>query len=131
MLTLLACFSAPAPTDAPAAAAAAPSASAPSAPVTRWEDVSPADGALVSTGAVLPFTNAAGAIACPVMGMAIATPADAVSFADHEGVRHYFCCDSCEKLFLEDPAAYAHGKYLRDHDLDPTAPAACDEKRAG
>ena len=128
MLTLLACFSAPAPTEP---APAAPVASAPDAPVTRWEDVPAAEGALVSTSPVQPFTNAAGAIACPVMGMAIATPADAVSFADHGGVRHYFCCDSCEKLFLEDPEAYAQGKYLREHNLDPSAPAACDEKREG
>jgi YHS domain-containing protein len=62
------------------------------------------------------------------MGMDIATPADAVSFADHAGVRYFFCCDSCEKLFLDNPEEYANGKYMNEHALDRSAPAACEEE---
>lgn len=129
-LLILACGT-PAPTPPAPLAPPTPSAAAAEAP-----DYPPADAAWAavkvaeagrSEGAGMPptFRNAGGEIACPVMGMAIKTPADAVSFTDYAGVRYYFCCDSCEKLFLDDPDAYANGKYLKDHDLDPSA--ACEE----
>jgi YHS domain-containing protein len=117
------------PPPAPPAQAAAPSAPPPAAGVA-WDKVAPAEGAEVATtsAAQIPaWRNAAGAVACPVMGMGIASPDDAVSFADHDGVRYYFCCDSCEKLFLDNPTAYANGKYVREHSLDPTAPKSCDD----
>jgi YHS domain-containing protein len=111
---LLACGAAP---DAPAGEA--------------WAKVPLADGAISAANAAsevpAAFRNGAGEVACPVMGMAIKSGEDAVSYADHEGTRYYFCCDSCEKLFLDDPKAYANGAYLKSHDLDPTAPAACED----
>ena len=58
------------------------------------------------------FRNAAGELACPVMGDVIATPADAVSHLDHDGLRYYFCCESCEVAFRDDPEKYARGAFL-------------------
>jgi YHS domain-containing protein len=101
----------------------APSVSVPAS----WAEVRLADGGH-REGDPAPWRNEGGAIACPVMGTAIDTPADAVSYTDHGGVRYFFCCDSCEKLFLEDPDAYANGAYVKAHALDPTAPAACEEE---
>jgi YHS domain-containing protein len=142
VLTLLpACGSAPAPTtEAPTAAAPAPSAASPAAAAPAvaalgeaWSRVPLAEGAIASAHAAgdvpAAFRNGAGQVACPVMGMAIKAPEDAVSYIDHAGTRYFFCCDSCEKLFLTDPATYADGAYLKSHDLDPTAPAACDEAK--
>lgn len=116
------------PAPAPAPAAEAPAPSYPSAG-PAWAKVPLANGAVALASADVPatFRNGAGAVACPVMGMAIAAPEDAVSYADHEGVRYFFCCDSCEKLFLDNPTAYANGAYLAKHGLDPTAPAACGD----
>lgn len=96
------------------------------APADPWSVVPVAQGATSSTPAPAPFRNAIGEIACPVMGVGITTPADAVSYADHQGVRYFMCCDSCEKLFLADPDAYANGRYIEAHDLDPHAPKTCD-----
>ncbi|MDP2311331.1 MAG: YHS domain-containing protein [Pseudomonadota bacterium] len=129
--------------------ASEPTAAAPSAPVAptpaltppagepalgeAWAKVPLADGAIASANAAsevpAAFRNGAGAVACPVMGMAIDKAEDAVSYADHEHVRYYFCCDSCEKLFLDNPGTYANGAYLKSHDLDPTAPAACEDAK--
>ncbi|MFN7144966.1 MAG: YHS domain-containing protein [Myxococcota bacterium] len=102
----------------------------------EWLKVPLAEGAVApaaaSTEVPPTFRNGAGKVACPVMGMAIDAPDKAVSYADHDGVRYFFCCDSCEKLFLDDPVAYANGRYLAEHALDPTAPASCaDVKSAG
>lgn len=115
ILLFLACVTAPAPAPEPA----------PAEPTT-WDQVALTEGGVREDGAI-PWKNAAGAIACPVMGTAIDSPKDAVSYTDHKGIRYFFCCDSCEKLFLEDPEAYANGKYVDEHALDPTAPAACAE----
>jgi YHS domain-containing protein len=90
------------------------------------EGVALAEVGAKEAGSVKVFRNAAGQPACPVMGNAIVKADEAISFTDHQGTRYFFCCDSCEKRFLEDPAAYADGKYLADHGLDPTA--ECDEK---
>lgn len=101
---------------------------APTATVpTTWAEVRLADGGH-REGDPAPWRNAGGAVACPVMGSAIDGPEEAVSYTDHAGTRYFFCCDSCEKLFLEDPEAYANGKYVESHGLDPTAPAACAEE---
>ncbi|MDP2306708.1 MAG: YHS domain-containing protein [Pseudomonadota bacterium] len=122
-----------APPEAPTAAAApaAPAVAAATPAGEAWSRVPLADGAIATANAaaVVPaaFRNGAGDVACPVMGMAIPNPEEAVSYADHAGVRYYFCCDSCEKLFLADPLAYADGKYLKSHNLDPSAPAACED----
>lgn len=125
----------PAPVVATPPAAPAPTtpAAAPAPLGEAWSRVPLADGAIASAHAAADvpaaFRNGAGQVACPVMGMAIKAPEDAVSYIDHAGTRYYFCCDSCEKLFLADPLAYADGAYLKSHDLDPTAPAACDEAK--
>lgn len=137
LLALAACDRAPEaakpagePPKAAEAAKAAPA--APSYPPAdaAWKVVPLAEGATPTATAEMPptFRNAAGAIACPVMGMAIAKPEDAVSYVDHAGVRYFFCCDSCEKLFADEPAKYANGKYLADHRLDPTAAPSCGDK---
>ena len=39
---------------------------------------------------------------CPVMGGEV----DKSVYADYEGKRVYFCCDSCRKDFQKDPAKY-------------------------
>lgn len=115
----------------PAEAHAAHSARAGAAAGPEWAKVPLAEGAIASAQAATEvppaFRNAAGQIACPVMGMAIDKPDDAVSYVDHAGVRYFMCCDSCEKLFIEDPETYADGRYLKDHDLDPTAPKTCGD----
>ena len=135
LFALAACGSAP---DAAKLAAAPPHAAvpAPAAPAyppadAAWQVVRPAEGTTATAEMPPTFRNAAGAIACPVMGMAIARPEDAVSYTDHAGVRYFFCCDSCEKLFVDEPAKYANGKYLADHRLDPTAAPACGETSGG
>ncbi|MSP57010.1 MAG: YHS domain-containing protein, partial [Myxococcales bacterium] len=100
---------------------------APAGPADPWARVPLADGATAASTRTPPaaFRNAAGEVACPVMGMAMAGPDAATSYADHAGIRYFFCCDSCEKLFLEAPETYANGAYLDAHALDPTAPANC------
>lgn len=103
----------------------------PTTPADPWAAVRVAEGATQDAVAPPAFRNAAGEIACPVMGLAIASAEDAVSYADHAGVRYYFCCDSCEKLFLEEPSTYANGKYLAEHALDPTAAPSCSDAPAG
>jgi YHS domain-containing protein len=142
-LATIGCSPAPSADIAPSVGtAAAPSGGeAPSASSTRpawpsagpaWAAVPLAEGAVSTARAATEvpptFRNGAGKVACPVMGMAIARPEDAVSYADHDGVRYFFCCDSCEKLFLGAPSTYADGAYLAAHDLDPTAAAACAEE---
>lgn len=129
---LAACASAPpAP---PPAATAPPAPSAASAPAPAAADVAYlagvalAEGGAREPGPVKVFRNAAGQPACPVMGNAIAKAEEAISYTDYHGTRYYFCCDSCEKRFLEDPVAYADGKYLDAHGLDPTA--QCEEEKA-
>lgn len=118
----------------PATPITAPAPVAEAAPVyppaeASWAAVKVAEAGRAEGAAMPPtFRNAAGEIACPVMGMAIKAPADAVSFTDHAGVRYFFCCDSCEKMFLDNPDGYANGAYLKSHNLDPTA--ACDEEPA-
>jgi YHS domain-containing protein len=44
---------------------------------------------------------------CPVMKTPIKNPALASGFADHAGVRFYFCCPGCETDFAKDPAAFS------------------------
>ncbi|MFZ5481705.1 MAG: hypothetical protein ACOZNI_33385 [Myxococcota bacterium] len=135
LLSILACGdapsapAAPAPTPAPAEAKARPS--WPPAPA-EWAKIPLAEGAIASAQAATEvppaFRNHAGDIACPVMGMAMKSPDDVVSFADHAGVRYFFCCDACEKMFVGDPEAYADGKYLAAHALDPTDPTCADKE---
>ena len=139
LLTLLACDRAPVVASPEGSSPPAASAEPSPAPVwpsagPAWASINPAAGANTEAPAgTVPgtFRNAEGVVACPVMGMAINKPEDAVSYADFEGVRYFFCCDSCEKLFLDNPAEYANGKYMNEHSLDRSAPAACEEEKAG
>lgn len=55
------------------------------------------------------FTNEKGELMCPVMKTVIKSKEDAVGFADHDGVRYYFCCDGCPEQFKADPSKYAKG----------------------
>ena len=96
------------------------------APTDPWARVPVAEGSTPATPAPPMFRNAGGEVACPVMGIAMAGPEAATSYIDHAGTRYVFCCDSCEKLFLETPETYANGKYLEAHGLDPSA-ASCSE----
>lgn len=57
-------------------------------------------------GAAAPQPNAQ--TTCPVMGGKI----DKKIFADQDGKRVYFCCDSCVAEFKKDPAKYV--KKLED-----------------
>jgi YHS domain-containing protein len=131
----LACGS-PEPAATPAAppVAAAPAAApapSPGVPIPAAFGLVPAAEGATSASPAPPvaFANAAGQVACPVMGMAMTGKDDVVSYADHGGKRYFFCCDSCEKLFLADPETYADGRYLEAHGLDPSAPAACEEEK--
>ncbi len=47
------------------------------------------------------------AAACPVMKTPIKNSSLASGFADHEGVRFYFCCAGCETDFANDRARFA------------------------
>ena len=42
----------------------------------------------------------------PVCSMTI-DPADAVGFEEYQGQRYYFCADSCQKAFQQEPERYA------------------------
>lgn len=74
------------------------------------------DAAAVAEPAVsevaLDFTNAEGQLVCPVMGDVIATKAQAIAHTEHEGKTYWFCCDSCQHLFGDDPERYAEGRFL-------------------
>lgn len=45
-------------------------------------------------------------LVCPVMKNPVASHSAASGYADHGGVRHYFCCAGCEKPFEQDPSKY-------------------------
>ncbi len=46
---------------------------------------------------------------CPVMKSKLKGHADAIGFADHKGVRYYFCCAGCDTEFAADPDKFAKG----------------------
>lgn len=46
-------------------------------------------------------------LVCPVAGDVVETYAKASGYADHEGVRYYFCCGGCEAPFAKDAATHA------------------------
>jgi YHS domain-containing protein len=74
----------------------------------------------IVAASVLPeFKDQNGRLACPVMGDIVDSPAEATSHADYQGVRYYFCCDSCEKRFAADPEAFADGRFLRQEGIWP------------
>lgn len=58
------------------------------------------------------FTDAEGRLICPVMGDVIASPEQAVGHLEHDGKTYWFCCDSCQHLFADEPERYADGKFL-------------------
>ena len=60
------------------------------------------------------FRNDEGKLACPVMGDVVASPEASAGHLDHGGVRYYFCCNSCQVLFEDDPEKYAEGRSLRE-----------------
>jgi YHS domain-containing protein len=80
--------------DAPTTPAAAPAAAEPAGP--------PA------------FVNDEGRLACPVMGDVVASPDRSAGHVDYKGKRYYFCCNSCDQLFNEDPEKYADGRHLQE-----------------
>lgn len=45
-------------------------------------------------------------LVCPVGKKAVRDHAEASGYADHEGVRCYFCCAGCEEPFIESPAKF-------------------------
>ena len=51
---------------------------------------------------------------CPVMGGKI----NENMYADHDGMRVYFCCAGCKSKFESDPAKYI--KKLRDAGVEPS-----------
>jgi len=46
-------------------------------------------------------------LTCPVMGSKMESPAQAVGYADHQGVRWYFCCGGCDVSFAAKPDHWA------------------------
>lgn len=52
-------------------------------------------------------TPAKESLTCPVMKNEIASYSAAIAYADHKGVRYYFCCDGCPQKFQDDPDLYA------------------------
>jgi xanthine dehydrogenase accessory factor len=52
------------------------------------------------------YKNDEGVVTCPVMGAEVKNMDDA-EYADHEGMRYYFCCAGCPESFANDPAMYA------------------------
>lgn len=47
------------------------------------------------------------ALFCPVMKKAVAGYDKASGYADHDGVRYYFCCAGCDVKFKANPASFA------------------------
>ncbi len=99
---LLACGSEPAvgsaPSPSPAVAVAAITATA----------------AVADAAVPAGFRNGDGHLACPVMGDTVASAETAAGHVDYQGVRYYFCCNSCEVLFNAEPEKYAQGRYLNE-----------------
>ncbi len=60
------------------------------------------------------FVNDEGKLACPVMGDVVASPDRSAGHVDYKGKRYYFCCNSCDQLFNEDPEKYADGRHLQE-----------------
>ena len=60
------------------------------------------------------FVNDEGKLACPVMGDVVVSPERSAGHVDYDGKRYYFCCNSCDQLFNEDPEKYADGRHLRE-----------------
>ncbi len=58
------------------------------------------------------FTDEEGQLLCPIMGEVIPSKEQAVSHLEHQGMNYWFCCDSCEKMFADDPDRYADGTFL-------------------
>lgn len=46
-------------------------------------------------------------LTCPVMGSKMDSPAQAVGYSDHAGVRWYFCCAGCDVSFAANPEEWA------------------------
>lgn len=67
---------------------------------------------------------------CPVMRTPIKNPALASGFADHAGVRFYFCCAGCETDFAKDPAGFSASVEAEPSIAKLVAPLAADAKGA-
>ncbi|MDI9639360.1 YHS domain-containing protein [Kamptonema cortianum] len=61
---------------------------------------------------------------CPIMGTVMESHSLAVGYADHKGVRYYFCCDGCDEKFLADPdkAAASVVSAVKDASTGKAAP---------
>jgi YHS domain-containing protein len=68
------------------------------------------------------------ALFCPVNKAKVASYAAASGYADHAGVRYYFCCAGCDKPFKAAPAKYA--KNAAAH-VRPVGMAPAKEKAPG
>ena len=92
----------------------APGVETPLSPVPAVEGVPVAKA--VSPEATVPpaFVNDEGKLACPVMGDVVVSPERSAGHVDYQGKRYYFCCNSCDQLFNEDPEKYADGRHLRE-----------------
>ncbi len=80
------------------------------------------------------FVNDEGKLACPVMGDVVASPDRSAGHVDYEGKRYYFCCNSCDQLFNEDPEKYADGRHLQAVGKmrgGTSAAPACEPEPAG
>lgn len=65
-----------------------------------------------SSEVAMDFTNAEGKLVCPVMGDVIPSKAQAVGHTEHNGKVYWFCCDSCQHMFADDPERYEDGRFL-------------------
>ncbi len=68
------------------------------------------------------------ALYCPVEKQKLSGYASAGSYRDYEGVRYYFCCDSCPTDFMKKPADYAKASVAYVASPKAIVPAA--EKKA-
>lgn len=59
------------------------------------------------------------ALFCPVQKTKLSGYAAAGSFRDYNGVRYYFCCNSCPTDFMKSPGDYV--KNASDYVMDPKA----------
>jgi YHS domain-containing protein len=69
-------------------------------------------------------------LVCPVLKNKIASYAEAAGYADHSGVRYYFCCPGCDVTFAATPDVYAASVKKSVRDVHPTASDKAASKEA-
>lgn len=55
------------------------------------------------------------ALYCPVSKEKVESYSKASDYADHDGIRFYFCCPGCSSKFLKDPEKYLAGENKQPH----------------